>query len=342
MIRDADPERDAAACAAIYAPYVEAGADLVRGTCRPSAEEMAARIADSRATHPWLVAEDGRRGRRLRLRLPPPRAPRLPLGGGRLRLRGREQPRRRVGRALYEALFERLRGQRFQVACAGITLPNEASVALHERLGFARSASARGSAGSRAPGATSAGGSWSCAPAGHGPPGRAPPARPAAGTRLPLSDAESRDSPPEQQAEVLTEEDVFEALEEVIDPELGPRLRLPRPRLRRRDRERRRLRHLHPDHPGLPDRPPGLRADEGVRRRPPRRHRRPPEDGLRPPLVTGDDDRGRQVRAGLLGRDSGVIGGLYLDRTSSPNHPHASRRTAGCLAAATTTTTLAT
>jgi L-amino acid N-acyltransferase YncA len=29
-----------------------------------------------------------------------------------------------------------LRRQRFQVACAGITLPNEASVALHENLGF--------------------------------------------------------------------------------------------------------------------------------------------------------------------------------------------------------------
>ena len=41
------------------------------------------------------------------------------------------------GSALYESLFERLRRQRFQVACAGITLPNEASVALHESLGFA-------------------------------------------------------------------------------------------------------------------------------------------------------------------------------------------------------------
>ena len=40
------------------------------------------------------------------------------------------------GRALYGELIERLRRQRFQVACAGITLPNEASVALHESLGF--------------------------------------------------------------------------------------------------------------------------------------------------------------------------------------------------------------
>jgi L-amino acid N-acyltransferase YncA len=40
------------------------------------------------------------------------------------------------GRALYVELLERLRRQRFQVACAGITLPNEASVSLHESLGF--------------------------------------------------------------------------------------------------------------------------------------------------------------------------------------------------------------
>ncbi len=43
---------------------------------------------------------------------------------------------RGIGRGLYEALFERLRAQRFRIACAGITLPNEASVALHEQLGF--------------------------------------------------------------------------------------------------------------------------------------------------------------------------------------------------------------
>ena len=44
---------------------------------------------------------------------------------------------RELGRALYEVLLERLREQRFRVACAGVTLPNEASVRLHESLGFA-------------------------------------------------------------------------------------------------------------------------------------------------------------------------------------------------------------
>jgi hypothetical protein len=44
--------------------------------------------------------------------------------------------RRGVGRALYRALLELLREQGLWMACAGITLPNEASVALHESLGF--------------------------------------------------------------------------------------------------------------------------------------------------------------------------------------------------------------
>jgi phosphinothricin acetyltransferase len=43
---------------------------------------------------------------------------------------------RGVGGALYESLLERLRGRGFRVACAGITLPNEPSVRLHERFGF--------------------------------------------------------------------------------------------------------------------------------------------------------------------------------------------------------------
>jgi phosphinothricin acetyltransferase len=46
--------------------------------------------------------------------------------------------RRGIGRSLYEALFELLVRQGVHVACAGITLPNEASVGLHEALGFQR------------------------------------------------------------------------------------------------------------------------------------------------------------------------------------------------------------
>ncbi len=134
-IRDADPGRDAASCAAIYAPHVE-GSPTSFEEQVPDTTEMAARIERVVATHPWLVAEGG--GEVL---------------GYAYACRHRERPayrwaadvsvyvaagerRRGLGCSLYEALFERLRRQRFQVACAGITLPNEASVALHERLGF--------------------------------------------------------------------------------------------------------------------------------------------------------------------------------------------------------------
>ncbi len=46
--------------------------------------------------------------------------------------------RRRTGggRALYEALFERLTERGFRTAVAGMTLPNDASVGLHKALGF--------------------------------------------------------------------------------------------------------------------------------------------------------------------------------------------------------------
>ena len=44
--------------------------------------------------------------------------------------------RRGVGRGLYVPLFELLARQGYHKACAGITLPNDASVGLHESFGF--------------------------------------------------------------------------------------------------------------------------------------------------------------------------------------------------------------
>lgn len=41
-----------------------------------------------------------------------------------------------IGKALYQALFQILKLQGFHTALAGITLPNEGSVALHESLGM--------------------------------------------------------------------------------------------------------------------------------------------------------------------------------------------------------------
>ncbi len=134
-IRSADPERDAAACAAIYAPHVEASATSFEAE-PPTAAELAERIERTGATHPWLVAEsDGEvvgfaYACEHRTRAAYRWAVDVSIY---LAEANRGQG---LGRELYEALFERLRDQRFRVACAGVTLPNEASVRLHESLGF--------------------------------------------------------------------------------------------------------------------------------------------------------------------------------------------------------------
>jgi L-amino acid N-acyltransferase YncA len=51
---------DAAACAAIYAPYVT-GTAISFELQPPPVAEMASRIAEALRTHAWLVAEDGGR-----------------------------------------------------------------------------------------------------------------------------------------------------------------------------------------------------------------------------------------------------------------------------------------
>jgi len=44
--------------------------------------------------------------------------------------------RRGIGRALYDALFDAIAHEDVHTIVAGIALPNDASVALHERVGF--------------------------------------------------------------------------------------------------------------------------------------------------------------------------------------------------------------
>jgi phosphinothricin acetyltransferase len=134
-IRSAEPHRDAAACAAIYAPFVEETAVSFE-TVAPGPAEFVERIVSTTATHPWLVAErDGeavayayacRHRERAAYRWAADVAVYV----------AEEERRRGHGTALYVELLARMRRQGFRVACAGITLPNEASIALHERLGF--------------------------------------------------------------------------------------------------------------------------------------------------------------------------------------------------------------
>jgi phosphinothricin acetyltransferase len=134
-IRDADPERDATPCAAIYAPSVEASATSFEEQA-PSAEEVAGRIKRIQPTHPWLVAERGGEVLGYAYACPHRQRPAYRWAAEVSVYVAETQRGRGSGQALYETLFERLRGQHLHMACAGITLPNEPSIALHERLGF--------------------------------------------------------------------------------------------------------------------------------------------------------------------------------------------------------------
>lgn len=135
LIRHADPAEDSAACAAIYAPSVTEGVASLEERA-PEPHEFADRIRIVSRLFPWLVAEiDGE------------------VVGYAYASRHRERAsyrwsadvtvyisaahhRRGIGRALYDALFELLVRQGVYEVCAGITLPNDASVGLHEALGF--------------------------------------------------------------------------------------------------------------------------------------------------------------------------------------------------------------
>ncbi|WP_410565864.1 GNAT family N-acetyltransferase [Amycolatopsis sp. cmx-4-61] len=132
MIRAATTQ-DAAACAALYAPYVT---DTVISfeTEPPDPTEMARRIAGA---HAWFVLEDHGHiaGYAYATRFAERAAYRWSCETS-IYL---EQGRRRTGagRALYETLFDRLRTRGFCRAFAGMTLPNDASAGLHRALGFA-------------------------------------------------------------------------------------------------------------------------------------------------------------------------------------------------------------
>jgi phosphinothricin acetyltransferase len=134
-IRQAGTGSDARACARIYAPYVRDTAISFEDE-PPDEVQMRRRIENVRARYPWLVAEqDGhvvgfayasQHRERAAYRWAVDVAIYLDRGH-----RGRG-----LGRRLYESLFELLSAQGLRMACAGIALPNPASVALHEKLGF--------------------------------------------------------------------------------------------------------------------------------------------------------------------------------------------------------------
>jgi L-amino acid N-acyltransferase YncA len=137
ILRHADPQRDGAACAAIYAPYVNASAISFEEDA-PDAARMTERIATATRTHPWLVLDEG--GRVIGFAYASQHRARAGYRwAAEVGIYVDQWHRRQgAGRRLYEALLELMRRQNLRVACAGIVLPNDASVGLNEAFGFER------------------------------------------------------------------------------------------------------------------------------------------------------------------------------------------------------------
>ena len=137
IVRLARPETDAEAAAAIYRPAVESSLASFEER-PPTTEEMAERMRFTLARTPWLVAEDegtvvgyayaGPHHQRPGYRWSVNISVYVAVG----------HVGRGIGRRLYDELLALLRRQGFVNVYAGITLPNPASVALHEAIGMRR------------------------------------------------------------------------------------------------------------------------------------------------------------------------------------------------------------
>lgn len=135
-IRTATPD-DAAAVQAIYAPVVRETPISFEGV-EPTVDEMRERLRTTLRQYPWLVALDetgavsgyvyaSRYAERFAYRWSVAVTAYVRA----------DQRQRGVGQALYRELLRQLQGLGYGMAYAGITLPNAASVALHECVGFA-------------------------------------------------------------------------------------------------------------------------------------------------------------------------------------------------------------
>ena len=128
-------DSDCTAIAEIYDHYVKSTIVSFEYIA-PDADEMASRMRDVMQVYPWLVAEEN--GLVLAYAYGSPhRARRAYRWSCDVSVYAHHNHHRRgVGRTLYQALLALLKEQGFANAFAGIALPNDPSIGLHEALGF--------------------------------------------------------------------------------------------------------------------------------------------------------------------------------------------------------------
>ena len=132
-LRFAD-EHDASACLAIYAQYIDTS--ITFETALPSEAEFAGRIRSYGAVYPWLVAEED--GKILAYAYAH-RAQERAAYDWNAELSvyvSKDASGMGLGTKLYRALLDLLRKQGVRTAYGVVTMPNDASAALHRKLGF--------------------------------------------------------------------------------------------------------------------------------------------------------------------------------------------------------------
>ena len=141
MVRSATTD-DAARICDIYNHYV-LHSTITFEEQPVSVEEMEQRIAETLTGLPWLVWEEGRviQGYAHASKWKGRCAYRYSVESTAYMADG--SAGRGIGTKLYEALVSALRECDMHVVMGGIALPNEASVALHEKLGFEKAAQFR-------------------------------------------------------------------------------------------------------------------------------------------------------------------------------------------------------
>ncbi len=127
--------QDAAAVAEIYAPYVSASVVSFELEA-PDAAEMRSRIEAGGDSHPWLLASEGDAVLGYAYACPFRARPAYRFTVETTVYVADGAHRRGIGTLLYRTLLPLLEAQQFAQAIAAITLPNEASVRLHEAHGF--------------------------------------------------------------------------------------------------------------------------------------------------------------------------------------------------------------